>query len=56
MSKLNEKTGFENTPEWELLGMKKALESMGGFFNDADDDDRLRLVRLELAVRRRARD
>lgn len=47
---MDQKTGFESYATWELRAMKKSLESMGGFFND-DDDERLRLVRLELASR-----
>ena len=47
------KTGFENSPTWELKNIKKALESLGGFFNTPSDDERLSLVSLELSRRRR---
>lgn len=49
---IKQKTGYENSPTWELKNIRKALESLGGFFNTVEDDERLLLVRLEL--RRRA--
>jgi hypothetical protein len=37
-----------NRPRWELLNMKKALESLGGFFNTEEDDKRLEAVNILL--------
>lgn len=36
---------------WELLAMKKALESLGGFFNTEEDDERLEAVNALLSLK-----
>jgi hypothetical protein len=35
-------------PTWELKNMKKALESLGGFFNTDEENERLEAVNIVL--------
>ncbi len=39
--------------EWELKQMKKALTTMGGFFNNEEDNERLRDVETVLRLEKR---
>ncbi len=37
-----------NMATWEMQATKKALESLGGFFNTPEDNERLEAVRIVL--------
>lgn len=41
--------------DWELRQMKKALSTLGGFFNDEDDTQRLKDVNTVLRLKKRCR-
>jgi anthranilate phosphoribosyltransferase len=45
---------YSNKPKWELLNMKKALQSMGGFLNTDSDNIRLEAVLVALKLKRKA--
>jgi len=44
------KTILGERPNWELKNMKKALESLGGFFNSDEDNKRLEAINVILKV------
>lgn len=39
---------YKKKSRWELLNMKKALSSLGGFLNSDDDNTRLKAVNIVL--------
>lgn len=43
---------YKDAPKWELLNIKRALESLGGFFNSEEDNARLHAVTIILKSRR----
>lgn len=44
---------YKNHPKWELLNIKKALSSLGGFLNSDDDNVRLEAVITVLKMKRK---
>ena len=46
------KNKMKNRPTWELKAMIRALESMGGFFNTEEDNQRLKEAKEELKNRK----
>lgn len=44
---------YKNHPKYELLNIKKALSSLGGFFNSDDDNVRLEAVITVLKMKRK---
>ena len=45
------KRNYRHAPTWELKNTKKALETLGGFFNTPEDEERLKAVKEELKRR-----
>jgi hypothetical protein len=43
---------YKSHPKWELLNIKKALSSLGGFLNSDDDNIRLEAVITVLKMKR----
>jgi hypothetical protein len=43
---------YQKTPKWELLNIKKALETFGGFLNTEEDNIRLEAVKLTLKLKK----
>jgi hypothetical protein len=44
---------YANAPKWELLAIKKALNTFGGFLNSEEDNARLYAVTDILKARKR---
>ena len=44
---------YQTHPKWELLNIKKALSSLGGFFNSDEDNIRLEAVITVLKMKRK---
>lgn len=44
---------YKTHAKWELLNIKKALSSLGGFFNSDDDNIRLQAVITVLKMKRK---
>ena len=43
---------YQRSPKWELLNIKRALETFGGFLNTEEENIRLEAVKLALKQRR----
>ena len=43
---------YQKTPKWELLNIKRALETFGGFLNTEEDNLRLEAVKLTLKFKK----
>lgn len=46
---------YQKTPKWELLHIKKALETFGGFLNSEEDNLRLKAVKTILKLQRKTK-
>lgn len=46
---------YQKTPKWELLHIKKALETFGGFLNSEEDNLRLEAVKTILKLQRKTK-
>ena len=42
---------YQKTPKWELLHIKKALQTFGGFLNTEEDNIRLEAVKTILKLK-----
>ena len=43
---------YQKSPKWELLNIKRALETFGGFLNTEEDNIRLEAVKLALKLKK----
>ena len=43
---------YQKSPKWELLNIKRALETFGGFLNTEEENIRLEAVKLTLKFKR----
>ena len=44
---------YQKSPKWELLNIKRALETFGGFLNTEEENIRLEAVKLTLKQKRK---
>lgn len=43
---------YQKSPKWELLNIKRALETFGGFLNTEEENIRLEAVKQALKIKR----